>query len=188
MSQQELQALAEKMGAVAAYLQQCAQQAAEGVAHSQQQLRQTAQGFDAQTRQLSRDAVDEIAHQARQAIVQGVGQASEECNARLKNTGDSANQAIYHLSQQVQTLQRVQQSLVWKAGLALLTGALLAMAGMGAYGWHLSQQVQKNSYPATVIHALQTGKLAPCGEQLCAKIGKNPRRAGANGEYLVLEP
>ena len=42
MTQQELQALTEKMGTVAAYLQQCAQQATEGVASSQQQLQQTA--------------------------------------------------------------------------------------------------------------------------------------------------
>lgn len=188
MTQQELQALTEKMGTVAAYLQQCAQQATEGVASSQQQLQQTAQGFDARARQLARDAVDEIARQARQAIVQGVGQASDECNVRLKNTGDSANQAIYHLGQQVQTLQRAQHALIWKAGLALLTGALLAMAGLGAYGWYLSQQAQETRYPAAVNKALQTGKLVPCGEQLCAKIGKNPRRAGNNGEYLVLEP
>ena len=113
MTQQELQALTEKMGAVAAYLQQCAQQAAEGVSSSQRQLQQTAQTFGAQSQQLISDAVDEIARQARQAIVQGVGQASDECNVRLKNTGDSANQAIYHLGQQVQTLQRAQHTLIW---------------------------------------------------------------------------
>ena len=116
--EQELQTLTKKMSAITVYLQQYAQQAADGVAHSQQQLRQTAQGFDAQTQQISHAAIDEIGRQARQAIAQGVEQASDECNARLKSTGDAANQAIYHLNQQVQALQQAQQKLMLSSCMA----------------------------------------------------------------------
>lgn len=185
--EQELQTLTEKMGAVAVYLQQCAQQAADGVAHSQQQLRQTAQGFDAQTRQISHAAIDEIGRQARQAIAQGVEQASDECNARLKSTGDAANQAIYHLNQQVQALQQAQQKLMWKMMLVVTVGVVLATTGLGTYSWYLSRKMQ-TAYPPAVDNALRAGRLVPCGELLCAQVGKKPRRAGTNGEYLVLEP
>ena len=188
MSQQQLETLTETMGAATAYLQQCAQQAADGLVHSQQQLKQSARDFDAQTRQLSQEAVREIARQTQQAITQGLAASSEECNARLKSTGESARESIYLLNQQIEALQQTQRKLVWKAGLALVVGALVALIGLGAYGWQLTEKMQKANYTTAVLTAMQAGKIVVCGEQLCAKVGKNPRKAGANGEYMAIEP
>lgn len=188
MSQKDLEVLVEKMGAVAVYLQQCAQEVSSSVSENQQQLDQAAQGFDDKTSQLSSAAVHEISQQTMQAVAQGLNEANNEYNARLKNAGESANQAIYHLNQSVQALERGQKSLIWKAGLALVVGAVLAVIGLGTYGWRQAKQIQANNYTAAIAKAVQNGQIASCGENLCAKVGKNPRKAGANAEYMVIQP
>lgn len=91
----------------------------------------------------------------------------------------------------VQTLQltRAQTTLVWKSLLVLGLGSLL-LAGTSIYiARDRMRVVRQAEFGADILHATRSGTITRCGKQeaLCVRVGKTLRRAGAQGEYILLQ-
>lgn len=183
----DLQELALRLGTVVAFLEERAEQASQQSAQGAQALHLAVDGFGARTRQLSQETVSAIATQAQGAIRQGVAQATDQCALRLQEAAQVANRAAAALDAQARALSGMQSGLAWKAGLALLVGAVLAAGGSAAVAWHSLRDLERAEFAEDILEATRTGRLTRCGEALCVRVGVQPRRAGG-GEYLLLEP
>lgn len=188
MQPSDLQEVALRLSAVVDFLEERAERASLQSVQGVQALSRAADGFDARARQLSQDAVEAIVAQSQEAIRQGVAQATNECHARLQDAAQLATRAAAMLDGQANALGSVQRGLAWKAGLALLVGAVLAAGGSALVAWKSLRDLERAEFGEDILEATRNGSLTRCGEGVCAKVGANPRRAGANGEYLLLQP
>lgn len=188
MQPTDLQELALRLSAVVDFLEERAERATLQSAQGAQALMQAVEGFDTRSRQLSQDAVATIAAQADAALRQAIARAMEQCNARLQDAGQSAVRAAAALDGQVHALRRVQRGLAWKSGLALLVGTALAAGGSGLVAWKSLRDLERAGFGEDILEATRNGSITRCGEVLCVKAGPDARRAGAGGEYLLLDP
>jgi len=70
--------------------------------------------------------------------------------------------------------------------LALFIGALLAVGGAGFVVWDSMREIKTAQFDQDILHATQTGALTRCGEALCVKVGKQIKRYGNDGDYVLL--
>lgn len=107
--------------------------------------------------------------------------------AQLEAAARSAVNGAEALQREREALAKQQRSALWVGSVALGLGAL-AIAG-GSTWWVMQQRadVAKLEFARELHEASAKGALIPCGESLCARVGDSPRRAGRNGEYLVVE-
>lgn len=184
----DLQELALRLSAVVDFLEERAERATLQSAQGAQALSRAVDGFDARSRQLSQEAVAAITTQAEGAIRQAIARAAEQCDARLRDAGQSAVRAAATLDGQVHALGRAQRGMAWKAGLALLVGASLAAGGSALVAWKSLRDLEHADFAEDILAATRNGSIARCGEALCVKARPDARRAGAGGEYLLLDP
>lgn len=184
----DLQELALRLGAVVAFLEERAEQASLQSVQGAQALHEAVDGFGACTRQLSQEAVSTIAAQAQGAIRLGVATAAEQCGQRLQEAARVATRAAATLDAQAHALSATQRGLAWKAGLALLVGAMLAAGGSALVAWKSLRDLERAGFGEDILQATRSGAITRCGEALCVKVGAEPRRAGTRGEFLLVEP
>jgi hypothetical protein len=137
--------------------------------------------------QFAGEALQLIGAQTHQVLDQSVARAAAEFGQQLHASADKAKWAADALAEQRRLLTAAQSALVWKGLIALAVGSLLAAVGCGLFAWYSLREVKNAEFDRDILRATQTGVLTPCGDgALCIKVGRNPRRAGKDGEYRVL--
>jgi hypothetical protein len=150
-------------------------------------LDQGARRLNGSGEQLAGEALQLIGARAHQALGQSVARAAAEFGQQLHASADKAQRAAEALAEQRRLLTAAQSALVWKGLVALAIGSLLAAIGCGLFAWYSLREVRNAEFDRDILRATQTGVLTPCGDgALCIKVGRNPRRAGKDGEYRVL--
>ena len=129
-----------------------------------------------------------IASQAQGVIRQGIAQAADQCGLRLQEAAQVATRAAATLDAQARTLAGTQRGIAWKAGLALLVGAVLAAGGSALVAWKSLRDLERAGFGEDILQATRSGAITRCGEALCVKVGVEPHRAGTRGEFLLVEP
>lgn len=183
----ELQELALRLSAFADVLNQHATRLTQENAISAQSLRETAAAFTSQSQQVSRELVHSVGTQAREVIELQAGHGLRQSGDRLASAATHAEAAAGSLQRELQRLGAAQQSLVWKSGLTLLLGSLLAVAGSGYLVWKNHQALKRAEFPTALADAMRTGALSSCDGSICARVGKRPKRFGEQGEYVEIK-
>jgi hypothetical protein len=151
-------------------------------------LDQGRQRFNVGVEQFVAQTVQLLGDQAHHVIEQGAGKAVYQFNTQLQQTAASAKVSADLMGHEHQRLARGQNALVWKGFTALIVGSLLAAGGSSFLVWKNMRALERAEFGSGILHATQTGNLTRCGKDaLCVKVGKDPKRAGANGEYLIVE-
>lgn len=188
MTPEALQDLSLKLAAVADLLDQRSGLAVQTAEQGAQQLRSTADTLARQHQQMTEQALAAIGGQARQSIERGAGEALDQLRQQLRQASESAGQSARTIAEQAQALREAQRGLVWKAGFALLAGALLAAGGSAFIVWRSLQQLERADFAEDVLEATRSGAITRCADALCVRVGETPKKYGAKGEYVLLEP
>jgi hypothetical protein len=183
----DLQELALRLSAFADVLNQHATRVAQEAGHSSQLLRETAEGFATRSRQTARELVEAVGMQAREAIERHAADGMRQSNERLQGAVTRTESAAGTLHRELQLLGAAQRSLVWKSGLALLAGSLLAVGGSGYLVWKDQKVLKQTEFSTEIIEAMRTGALTRCDDAICARVGERPRRFGNKGEYVQIK-
>lgn len=183
----ELQNLALRLSAFADVLNQHATRLVQETGQSTQALHETANNFSMQAQQISQQLVQSVGTQAREVIERHAADGLRQGSERLHGAAAHAEAVANSLQQESQRLGVAQRSLVWKSGLALLLGSLLAVAGSGYLVWKNHQALEQTEFPAAIAEAMRTGALTRCEDSICARVGEKPKRFGGNGEYVKVK-
>jgi hypothetical protein len=183
----ELQELALRLSAFADVLNQHASRLMEENALSVQSLRDTTAAFTSQSKQLARDLVHSVGTQAREVIELQAAHGLRQSSERLAGAAGQAETAAGSLHRELHRLTAAQQTMVWKSGMALLLGSLLAVAGSAYLVWKNQQTLRSTAFPAAVSDAMRTGALTMCESSICARVGKQPERFGGQGEFAKIK-
>jgi hypothetical protein len=136
---------------------------------------------------FANEALQVIGTRTQQAIVQGAGQAMDGFQQQLQQGAEAATWAAQEMDTQRKGLAAARRSLVWNGLLALLVGSLLAAGGTGFFAWKSMQAIAQAQFGQDILQATRSGTLSHCGDSLCLKVGKKPRRYGKDGEYALLQ-
>lgn len=184
MEAQQLQELAMRLAAFADLMEQRAERAVSAGEQQAKQVAAAAQHMSGQARELAHNVVQAVRQDTRGAIQQGVDEGMRQGAEQLRGFVSEAVQAARTLDTQVIALRQAQQSLVWKSGMALMLGAVLAMTATALYGWQTVSRVRNARFPAQILQASKNGTLSQCDGKLCVRVGAQPKRFGKNGEYV----
>lgn len=179
----ELQQLALRMSAFADVLGEHASRLVEETGQSTQALRDATQGMGVQAHRLSQEVVQTISRESRGAIERGVAEGMREGSDQLRSASDLAKQTADTMQQELARLRAAHRSLVWKAGTALIIGALLAAGGSIYLAWQSNKTLELAEFPRDLLQATQSGAITRCGDALCARIGKQPTLRGQQKDY-----
>ena len=183
----ELQELALRLSAFADVLNQHAARLVQETGQSTQALLATAATFSTQAQQISRELVHSVGSQAREVIEHHAVEGLRESDERLRKAAARTESAANTLQQELQKLGAAQHSLIWKSGVGLLLGALLAVGGSGYVTWKNKQELKQAEFPSGILEAMRSGALTRCDDVLCARIAENPRRFGEKGQYIEVK-
>jgi hypothetical protein len=143
--------------------------------------------LDAGGERFARGALQVIGSSVQQVVAQSAGQAVGELRQRLQQGADSVRAAAHAMDAQRKGLAAARRTLVWNGLVALLLGSLLA-AGAATWVVHRSMQdLSQAHFGQDLLHATQRGAITRCGDSLCIKVGRKPRRFGKDGQYVLLE-
>lgn len=184
----DLQDMALKLAAIADMLDQRSQQAVNAAAHGAQQLQYVAQGLNQQGQHMVQTVIGAVSANAKQAIEVGTADALEKLRKELQQAQASAAESAKSIAEQAKALQKSQKTLVTRAGVALLAGALVVVAVSAYFAWHTRQQFKQADFAQDVLDATSSGAITRCGDDgLCVRIGETPVRYGRKGEYVLLD-
>ena len=183
----ELQELALRLSAFADVMNQNANRLMRENALSAQSLHDTTVAFTSQSRQIAGDLVHSVGAQAREVIELQAGHGMRQSGERLASAATQVESAAGSLQRELQRLGAAQRSLVWKSGLALLLGSILAVAGSGYLVWKNQETLKHTEFPTALSEAMRTGALSSCDGSICARVGERPKRFGKQGEYVEIE-
>jgi hypothetical protein len=183
----DLQELALRLSAVVDFLEERTERASEQARRGASALDQAALAFDGTLRQLSDAAGRTIASQAQDVIRSAVVPPVTACVQQLQQAIQGAQRASLALEDRAKASTRATASLAWKAGLALVVGAVLAAGGSALVAWKSLRDLERADFGEDILQATRSGTLTRCGDALCARVGASPRRAGRDGQYLLLE-
>lgn len=186
MNEAELKAFSVRLAALADALEDRSHQAVLAVNTSGERLDQTAHQLSQNVQWLTSEATRAMGAQAHTAVTQGMQQAVERCAQLLDLASVRATQSAQALEAQHMALQRVQRTLVWRSGAALLVGAALVLGASGHVYWKSIQATRAADFSAAVLRAIQTGALTQCGDALCVKAPRSAPRYVRNNNYVLL--
>lgn len=175
-----------QMATITSWLDDRSEKAVQRVETSSDALEKGVRQLDASSKQFVDEVTRLIGEQVHQAVVQGASKAVGEFDAQLQSSARAAQWAAQAMEEQRKGLSAVQHALIWKGLLALFIGALLAIGGAGFVAWDSIRAVRTAHFEQDVLQAVQSGSITQCGDALCAKVGKQIRRYGSNGNYVLL--
>jgi hypothetical protein len=186
MDTEQLKALAVRVAALTDALEDRSHQAVQAVSTSSERLEQTANKLSQNVQRLTSDATRSVGAEAHAAVSQGMQQAVSQCAQALEQAAQQAMLSAQALQVQNEALHRARRGLVWRSGLGLLVGALLA-TGASAYAfWKNTEAAQSAEFSAAILRATQSGNLTQCGDALCVKAPRNAPRYSRNADYVLL--
>lgn len=180
---EELQELALRLSAFTDTLTQHANRLMRDNQQASRGLLQATHGFAEQSRLLSQQVVQTVANETRAAVERGAGEGLRSAAEQLKQAAAEVRKTQAGLAKELAQLRASQRSLIRKGGLALLVGCVLAVAASSYMAWKARQTLAQAEFPEAVLRATRTGALTQCGDSLCARVGRKPRRFGTSGEF-----
>lgn len=150
-------------------------------------LDQGVRRLDGGGERFAQSALQVIGNNAQQAVTQGAGQALGKFRQQLQQSADSAQSAAHAMDEQRRGLTVARRTLIWNGLIALLVGSLLAAGGAAWMVRRSMQQMARADFGQDILQATQRGVLTRCDNTLCAKVGREPRRYGKDGKYLLLQ-
>jgi hypothetical protein len=178
-----------KLAHVASQIEAHSSAALQRIEASTGALDQGVQRLDGGVERFTRQAMQAISHGSQAAVEHGARQALEGFDLQLQQSTSHARTAADTLLARSRMVGLAQRALVWQGLAALSVGSLLAAGGSAYVAWHSMREVRQAEFGTAVLRATQSGVLTACGkgQALCVKVGEKPRRAGARGEYILLE-
>lgn len=162
---------------------QTAQQLETAVAALDQSASRLSQGGEA----FAQRALQAIGTGAQQSIAQGTGQAVTQLRQQLLQSANSAHGAAQAMEREGKSLASARRTLLWNGLIALLVGSVLAAGGSAWIAHKSMQEVAQAQFAKDILDATRSGAITRCGDALCARVGKKPRRYGAQDEYVLLQ-
>ncbi|WP_157062466.1 hypothetical protein [Pseudoxanthomonas dokdonensis] len=182
--EQDPHALALQLATLTAQLDRSVGQLQQQGGQSMRAMQTSAQTLAQQSQQLAGEVVQAVSQQTHGAMVHGLQQSLTPLHQATRDAGAVTTA----LAQQLSALRSAQQSLVWKAGLALIIGSVLVVGGCGWAVWKTQRALKQAEFPTQVLEATRSGAITVCGEALCVKAGSKPQHYGQNGDYVVVQP
>jgi hypothetical protein len=176
----KLMAIADRLDARNLKTAQQLEAAVTALDHGAARLDQGADAFAQRALQL-------FGTDAQQSMVQGTQQEASQVRYQLEHTASHAQAAAQAMEREARLLTGARRSLVFNGLLALLVGSLLAAGGAAWIAHKSMQEVAQAHFAKDILEATRTGTVTRCGDLLCARVGKKPRRDGAQGEYVLLQ-
>ena len=162
---------------------QTAQQLEASIAALDQGASRLSQGGDA----FAQRALQVIGSTAQRTIAQGAEQAVGQLNQQLLQSANSAHGAAQVMEREGKSLTSARRTLMWNGLIALLIGSLLAAGGSAWIAHKSMREIARANFGKDILQATETGAITRCGDALCVRVGKKPRRYGAQGEYALLQ-
>ncbi len=186
---QETGQLLVKLAHVARQIEARSAEALHRIEASTGAMQQGVQRLDGGVEHFTRQAMQAISQGSQAAVAQGAQQALAQFDHQLQQSTGEARSAADTLREQSRTASQAQRALIWNGLIALTIGSLLAAGGSAFVAWNSMREVRRAEFSAAILRATQSGTLTTCGNELalCVKVGEKPRRAGARGEYLLIE-
>jgi hypothetical protein len=176
-----------RLMAIADRLESRTAQVAQRIDAATVALDQGVSRLDAGGGRFAQDALQVLGSSVRQVMAQSAAQAVDGLHQRLQQGADSVRAATHAMDAQRKGLAAARRTLVWNGLVALLLGSLLA-AGAATWVVHRSMQdLAQAHFGQDLLHATQRGAITRCGDSLCVKVGRKPRRFGKDGQYVLLE-
>ncbi|MGN6282821.1 hypothetical protein [Frateuria sp.] len=180
---EDLQQLALRLSAFANVLGEHAEHLVAETARGTQTLKETAQGLGLQAGQLARELAASVGQEVRAGIERNVSVGMRQGGERLQSACDAATRAASAMERELDRMRRLSRSVLWRSGLALLVGAVLAAGGSGYLAWRNHQAIERAQFSADLLEAIRSGAIRPCGDGLCARLATDAPHYGTHGEY-----
>ncbi|WP_329740430.1 hypothetical protein [Dyella sp. A6] len=162
-------------------------QAAQDIEAAVSAMRQGVERLDRSGDQFAQQALQRVSADVQQSIAQGVDQAAGRLQCQLQQSAHSAQLAAKAMLEQRKGLSAARRALVWSGTLALLVGVLLAVAGAAWVAHRSMQDVAQAHFSDDILRATRSGAITRCGDALCARVGKHPKRYDKAGDYVLLD-
>ncbi len=118
----------------------------------------------------------------------GIDQPVAGFEKRLQQAGSAIAEGAHALAAQLNRIERVQRSLLWKSAAVTLGSLLLLLAGGG---WLLVQyrhDIQDNQLRAELLRAYNAADVTLCAGRLCANVDPNGAAYGDRRQYRLIRP
>lgn len=186
---QDVQQLLVKLAHIANQIEARSADSLRRIDASTSALNQGVQRLGGGAERFAQQATQAIGERAQTVIAQGASQALEQFNTQLKQCAGQVKWAADAMGEQSRVLTRAQNTLVWKGLIALTIGSLLAAGGSAFVAWKSMREIKQAEFSASILRATRSGTLTVCGQDsaLCVRVGRKPRHAGAQNEYLLVE-
>lgn len=188
MDSEELKQLLVKLAGIAERLDARSESAVQRVEHAGAALDQRARWLADSADGFTQSSLQAIKAQAGAAIDRGVGQAAEQCNARLRETSESAASVARELDDVRSRLSRERRTWLWFGLGALAIGSLLSVAAAGYAVMTSKAQVERHRIEAVLLRAYNEADVTLCDSQLCAHVDAKGPRHGENKQYQRVMP
>jgi hypothetical protein len=139
--------------------------------------------------QRSTDGVlREIPLQIMDRVREGIDRPVSDYEHRLQSASGSAMEASRVIAEQMARMEKLHRHLVWKV-VAVVGGAIALLLGGAIWlSSHYMGVIRQNQLSAELLKAYNKADVTLCGEQLCANVNVKGPKAGAKGQYLVVNP
>lgn len=188
MDQQEL---TELISATATLMEQfernCSQIEQQQQALSQQ-LQALSQQLPATVRQSADATLSHLPGELMSKLRNGLEQPVGDYEKRLIQAGSALGDGSQALAQQLQRMQRLHRSLIWKSAGAAIACLAMLLAGGAWLSMHYAEVIRDNQIAADKLKAINASDVILCGGRLCANVDRKAPGYGDKGQYAVVRP
>ncbi|RUL67099.1 hypothetical protein EKH79_00385 [Dyella dinghuensis] len=173
MGQQDVEALAVKVGMFASNLKELSDRVVMESHQATQRMNQTAQSLALSAENAGKQAIERLQQTATGAIVAGAGAATNDIEQRLMACAGKVEHSTNQLDQRIRTLSIMHTANAWKAFIAAAVGSLAVIAVAVYVVWHAHRDLRRVQWVEQINAAEVAGKLAPCPDSgICVLVNK----------------
>lgn len=173
MGQQDVEALAVKVGMFASNLKELSDRVVMESHQATQSMNQTAQSLALSAESAGKQAIERLQQTAAGAIVAGAGAATSDIEQRLMACAGKVEHSTNQLDQRIRALSTMHTANAWKAFIAATLGSLAVIAVTAYIVWHAYRDLQEVQWVEQINAAEAAGKLAPCPDGgICVLLDK----------------
>ncbi len=170
MEPEELEALAVKLGIVAAGLMELGDRIAGETQQASQGLRQTAEDAAAISQRLTAQALEQFRHAAATLLAEALRDPVRQADLALRGSIGRSETAAAQLETRLRTVGRLNAVNAWRSFVASAV-ASIAIIGVAVYAAQQAHQdLIRSDWAGQINAAVAAGTLAPCanGAGICA--------------------
>ena len=183
----ELKALALRMAVVVDVLENRSQESAAGMSGARVHLDDAVQRLGQRSTALLQEVATGVQSATRAAAEEALGPPAATLKTQVAAVLRSLQDSTRQLALEREAFGRQQRRALWIGAGALVLGALMVVGASAAWVAMKRKELAQMEFAKQIHAATAAGALVPCGDELCARIGASPRKAGKNGEYVVVE-